>query len=765
MNSNLRTAVCVTAVLLMTSRAGAAAPPAKAELEAMLRSEPITAENWPTWSRRLQDWSGEHFDAAFPAYARAFEFVKVWQGKSANDRRKAPWKAVEDDAVAWMLLAGSYLHDSKPGLGPVAVAKAAEKPAQESIRRNKNLARGHYYLSWAYSQQQLTPPEKGGPARPDVGRLRSALSELKIAQELAPTVQWMTNADAGGLAMKAQKWDDAETFLQQALQASPDSIDLARPLAQAIVEQGQARAQQSESGIGMDTLVKRFPNDGVIAAFHARSLVLLHKEEEAAAEIARARSLGAEPEKLMDPGLVRHLDDVTKHGKEEATKRKQEETRRKQEEERRNAPTLWGTLAWWTFWFTIIYGTIMGLMCLVGWILAKRTRGPLAAEVLGSTAGELTSGGKVARTRNETGLARFYLIALISALVLFYLSLPFVFIGMLVVLFFLLIFAMFARRGTEAGDVNSALMKASTGGIGAIFKATFARTGTGSFGLEKDAEECPKLWQAIREVAERVDTEPPDEVYISPGADFCVHQEGRGPFGVFGNRKRVLTLGLCVMNFISISELKSILAHEFAHFSHADTHWNRFLFQVTLSLRTAMSEMARTGGWVTWVNPFYWFFWCYSKSYSILSSGFSRSREFLADRMACTLYGSDVFMNGLRKVITDGGHFERTMYRKIFELMRKKKAFVNMYVVFRKDRDEKMTEDERRKEHKKLLKDDPSMFASHPTFQERLDAAKVLPPARTAENAPSLQLFEKPDKMEQELTGFVNDIVARCLQI
>jgi heat shock protein HtpX len=297
--------------------------------------------------------------------------------------------------------------------------------------------------------------------------------------------------------------------------------------------------------------------------------------------------------------------------------------------------------------------------------------------------------------------------------------------------------------------------------MGAVFKAIFARTGSGGWGVEKDRDDCPKLWKAIDEVARRVDTEAPDRIFISPGATCGVYQEGRGPFGVFGGRKRVLILGLCVMNFLSISELKAILAHEFAHHSHADTFWNRFLFQVTLSLRTAMREMARTGGAFTWVNPFYWFFWLYSKTYSMLSAGFSRSREFLADRMACSLYGSDVFARGLRKVITDGSHFEGTVYSNVVRLLRQKKAYVNTYLAFRKFRDEGMTEEERIKLHKKLLEDEPSMFASHPTFQERMEAAKPLPRAKKTEDAPSLQLFEQPEKVEQELTDYLTNAVNR----
>src|SRR5262249_31710964 len=145
---------------------------------------------------------------------------------------------------------------------------------------------------------------------------------------------------------------------------------------------------------------------------------------------------------------------------------------------------------------------------------------------------------------------------------------------------------------------------------------------------------------------------------------------------------------------------------------------NRFLFQVTLSLRTAMREMARTGAWFTYVNPFYWFFWLYSKSYSLLSAGFSRSREFLADRMACSLYGADGSAGALRKVCTDGTHFELTVYDNIVRLLKQRKAYVNMYLAFRKHRDENLTDEERRKLHRELLDDRPSVFASHPTFRE-----------------------------------------------
>jgi Zn-dependent protease with chaperone function len=820
--------ISLAVLLLAAGLAGADAPPGN--LDQMLQSEPINAANWSKWSPRLREWSGEHYEAALPAFRRAVEFVKGQQKDPTGARPGLP-KNLEKDPVAWMLLAAAYLDDPSPKRGPVAVARSAAEAARKSMAIDKDLARSHFLLCRAWMQEQLTPPDKGGPARPDSRRLADAFKELQEARALDPRGKWLSAAETGNLALQAQKWDDAEGFLRQALKDNPTDANLARSLAHAITEGGPFRKRTEPATAAVKQLVDQFPGDGGLVSYYARALAQDNRKDDAIAQLAEARKLGTDPAGVIDPKMVKDLDDTQSRKLADEAKRKADEARRKADDEKRKTemerqkaefdkrladeearrkadeakrqadeakrqkaeadenerkrkaaalqkaaadkrkaesdrrarviPDALGTLFWWVVVFTIFYLVVMGLMALTGLLLARRTSGAGAVEMLGTPPEQLAASGQVARTRHETLLTRFYLVALLTALVLFYVSLPFVFIGLLLVFLLVLVIGMLVRKDAASADVHGALLRASGGGMGAVFKAIFARTG---WGVEKDRDDCPKLWKAIDEVAQRVDTEAPDQIFISPGATYGVYQEGRGPFGVFGGRKRVLILGLCVMNFLSISELKAILAHEFAHYSHADTFWNRFLFQVTLSLRTAMREMARTGGVFTWVNPFFWFFWLYSKTYSMLSAGFSRSREFLADRMACSQYGSDVFARGLRKVITDGSHFEGTVYSNIVRLLRQKKAYVNMYLAFRKFRDEGMTEEERIKLHKKLLEDEPSMFASHPTFQERMEAAKPLPRAKKTEDAPSLQLFEQPEKVEQELTDYLTNAVNRYIQ-
>jgi Zn-dependent protease with chaperone function len=412
-------------------------------------------------------------------------------------------------------------------------------------------------------------------------------------------------------------------------------------------------------------------------------------------------------------------------------------------------------------WFFTAYGVVIAMMFLGGLMLAKLTRGPRALDLLGAAPDRLVGQGQVVRTAHESWLTRLYVVALFLALVLFYVAVPFVLWGLAGIFLILLFLSFWLRRSHELADLHTDLLKASAGGTWAVVKALFAGFGGDSFGIVKTRLDCPRLHEVLAEVAGRLDTESVDQVYVAPGSTIGVYQQGRGPFGLFGPRRRVLILGLSTVHFLTVSELKSILAHEYAHFSHQDTFWSRFIYQVSLSVRTAMDGMAAAGGWVTYVNPFYWFFYLYHKAYALLSSGFSRSREFLADRMACSLYGADVFAAALEKVCTDGTLFQMTVYKNIADLLKRKKAFVNMYLAFRRYRNERLNGKERDKLYRDLLNRKASLFDSHPTFKERIDAVKTLPKVAKPDATPALELFEDPEGIERELTDFLTANMSR----
>jgi Zn-dependent protease with chaperone function len=392
-----------------------------------------------------------------------------------------------------------------------------------------------------------------------------------------------------------------------------------------------------------------------------------------------------------------------------------------------------------------VYAVVILLMAAAGLILAAfshaPSEGPSIEELQGDPA------------RGESWLAKPYLLAMGVSLMLFYVAVPLVTVGLLAATAGVL-YLIFQLPRVPVKLIIIVLL-AGLGMAWAVLKSLFARPGGGEFGVAKTAADCPRLHAAVQEVAARTETDPVDEIYISPGSAIGVRQEGRGPFGMFGVKRRVLTLGLSTMYYLTVTELKAILAHEYAHFSNRDTFYIRFIHRVPMSIEAALEGMGQAVGKLNYVNPFFWFFWLYYKAYMLLSAGFSRSREFLADRLSASLYGRKAFVFGLTKVATDGTLFEMSIYQNISSLLDEGKAFVNMYQAFREYREGGIPREERDQLYQSLLQEKRSLFASHPSFQERVEAVAGFPDVPSQDNTPAMQLFENPEAIEQEMTDFL----------
>jgi Zn-dependent protease with chaperone function/Flp pilus assembly protein TadD len=704
--------------------APAPAVPSAAEVAELLGREPLSLETWPAWRVRLKAWFGDRGHAVDAAYEAAHDFMR----KQATAQGELP-ASLANDALAWYLLGGAFLY----GTDKTEDAAKAERALRRSIELEPNFARAHRNLAMALWMQ--IPPPSAHAARLDIrpdAKQAEAQRELERARQLDPTLE-LKGIEAK-VALRQHRFAEAESFFQQALRERPDEVELARGAALALVSDRQRSGPRAAT---VQRLLDQFPDDGPLICLHGVALAQDDDFHAAARAFARARTLGTDPTTVLPEELVKKIEAEAAPG--------------------------WTEYGLWTLAaFVGVYALWMLSMAGLGVILAGRTRGDRALELLQSP-DRLVADGQLTRSRHESWLSRFYVLALFVSLVLFYLALPFLVValiagtGLLLYLIFLL-----PRIPVK---LIVLVVVVGLGGAWAVFKSIFARPGKGSFGIAKTAEQCPRIYQLLTEVAQRVDTEPVHEVYLAPGSAIGVHQEGRGPFGLFGVKRRVLTLGVSTLRFLTIGELQAILAHEYAHFSHKDTFYSRFIYQVSLSIQEAVQGMGRTGGWYNYVNPIFWFLILYHKTYNLLSAGFSRSREFLADRMAAGLYGSDVFSSALTKVCTDGTLFEMTMYDNIAQLLGEGKAFVNMYEAFHNFRDEQFDAQQREEVYKKLLEEKESLFASHPTFGERIAAVKPLPPATQTDANPALSLCENAEEIEKELTDFLTGYLYHLNQL
>jgi Zn-dependent protease with chaperone function/Flp pilus assembly protein TadD len=694
-------------------------PPA-AEIVAMLKREPITLESWPSWRTRLLDWIGDKSQNAEPAYEAARAFVLTQADASGNLRH-----ALSKDAFAWYMLGSGYIYSDKRDPGK------AETALRRSIELDPKFARAHRNLAFALHLQEPSGAvgrNQKGPVLPTITgpKRREARKELDEAHRLDPALS--TKPTEFQMALVDQDFARAEELARELVQEEPNDVHAAKALAMATVLNATRVGLRAPA---VEGLMKKFPEDADLVSIHGVALAIDERYRDARNELRRARSMGGDPERLFPAEALHRIEDA-------------------------GAPGLFEQVAWVMGGFLGFYTIVMLSMAGAGVVLAGRTRGTRALGLLGNS-DEMISQGQIARTSGESLLARIYAFCLFLGLILFYVSIPFVLVGLLAVTggMLYLIFMM----GRIPVKLVVIIVVVGLGSVWAVLKSLFARAGSGSFGIQKNPEDFPRLHQALLDVAKRVDTEPIHEVYLAPGSSIGVHQEGRGPFGIFGIKRRVLTLGMSTLHFLTVSELKSILAHEYAHFSHNDTFYSRFIYRVQMSIESALRGMGETGGKLNYVNPFFWFLYLYYKSYELLSAGYSRSREFLADRMACTLYGSDVFASALRKVCTEGALFEKTIYGNISGLLSEGKAFVNMYEAFRNYRNEQLNDEDRSNLQKELMEEKESLFASHPTFKERVEAVEALPRASEADATPAVQLFDHPEELEKELTEFLTAFV------
>lgn len=718
-----RIALLFVTILGIGSLSASAQPgppiPSEKEVTDLLAREPITAQTWPAWRERLRGWLGDKGKATDKAFDEGRRFLRT-EVSTPGDLPAAYAK----DAVAYYLLGNAYMRGEQDG-SQTARLPEAEKAYRRSIDIDSKIANTHRNLARTLIQKerQARVPEgkRAAGISPVVAEARREVDE---ARRLDPQLAYLNFAQ-GEVALMEERYGQAEAAFRQAMREDPELAEaIALPTAFSIVANPNFNGSRSGA---IKALADQYPKNAELVCLYAGALAAEGQWRPANDELQRARTLGVDPNKVLPSKLVSDI-------------------------ETKAAPGFFDHFLRIMLYFVGFYAVVMAAIAFAGVALASRTRGTGALQLLGTQPDELVTAGQVARTHHESMLAKLYAFGLFAGLILFYTAIPFIIAGVLAITGGLIYLMFLAPRISPKLVI---IVIVIGGGMAwAVFKSIFAKSGRG-LGLVKTPEDCPKLYAVINDVARRVDTDAVHELYLAPGSSIGVHQEGRGPFGIFGVKRRVLTLGLSTMHYLTVTELQSILAHEYAHFSHSDTFYSRFIYQVQLSIGEALDGMMATGGKLSYVNPFYWFLWLYYKAYSLLSSGFSRSREFLADRMAVTLYGSDVFVCALSKVATDGTLFEMTMYEHVQSLLGEGKAFINMYAAFRDLREQGIKPEDREELYQKILNERVSLFASHPTFKERVEAVASMPKATHLDTTSALQLFEDPEKIETELTDYM----------
>ena len=145
----------------------------------------------------------------------------------------------------------------------------------------------------------------------------------------------------------------------------------------------------------------------------------------------------------------------------------------------------------------------------------------------------------------------------------------------------------------------------------------------------------------IRGVASATKQEMPAEVYLVGDMNAWVaHRGGLMGLGAHG----IMGLGLPLLQTLSVSELRAVLAHEFGHYHGGDTKLGRFVYVTRAAIGRTLENLGRHGSILQ--LPFIW----YGNLFLRVSHAVSRCQELAADQLAARVVGARPLAEGLKKI-------------------------------------------------------------------------------------------------------------------
>jgi heat shock protein HtpX len=170
-------------------------------------------------------------------------------------------------------------------------------------------------------------------------------------------------------------------------------------------------------------------------------------------------------------------------------------------------------------------------------------------------------------------------------------------------------------------------------------------------GIPIDLTQEPRLAREIKAISTALREPMPTEVYLLADSNaFVMEISGR----------RVLALGLPLLQMLSIAQFRAVLAHEFAHYYAGDTRLGPWVYNTQSSLARVYQNLGKKSEvirfltrWAIVAAPYmalmagmraYW------KFFMRINHAISRRQEFRSDELACYIAGSDALVGGLEGI-------------------------------------------------------------------------------------------------------------------
>lgn len=277
-------------------------------------------------------------------------------------------------------------------------------------------------------------------------------------------------------------------------------------------------------------------------------------------------------------------------------------------------------------------------------------------------------------------------------------------------------------------------------------------------GPRLDPAEQPRLFAEIRAVAEATGQDMPAEVYAVNEVNAAVTQRG-GVMG-FGSR-RVMILGVPLMQALTVSQLRAVLAHEFGHFHGGDTLLGPWLYKTRVAMARTIHQLSESTSFI--VYPFRW----YSALFLRITHALSRQQELGADALAARVVGGEHVIAGLEA--TYGADLAYASYWRsecvpLLSHGRRPPIYSGFAAFLASPR---LADAVRNAVEEEKTGGAVDPYDTHPPLRDRIAAVRGVRGAMPADDRPSIALLYDLDRLERALLTFLadDDTVAALEQV
>lgn len=287
---------------------------------------------------------------------------------------------------------------------------------------------------------------------------------------------------------------------------------------------------------------------------------------------------------------------------------------------------------------------------------------------------------------------------------------PLVFV-IVMILLLILIFALLLWIMIVGRVRSPALAIAAGATIFYLIRGLFLKS-PDSPGYYPKRSDLPELWRIVDEVTDTVEAPRVDDILLStePNANAYV----RPQWGLFGPKKRTLTIGYPLFFLLSPDELKFVIAHESGHFGGKHGEQVGKVYQVEQLFREVIPRVSGMAGGA--MVSFARWFW---PKFQPMAAVVSRLHEFEADKAAARAAPAEG-IRMLHKLDVAQVLLDRPYLRLFDESISAEGPSVSPFTTLPLAYEKELQSDETRSILKASLAQKPSPGDTHPLASERM---------------------------------------------